>query len=152
MVDMKVTEILFHALGCTRARRRAGAASPRPLPGCYSDRLIRHACIHEDWAGFFEVVCTPSTITANFRDPPPPRNTKGPEPWLWGSGLKRITRRATVGGALAWGRGRPPPAHCQSTTRKSPTTLHIVDTPLEASRAGALLVGTPSCSSHDLMP
>jgi hypothetical protein len=32
------------------------------------------------------------------------------------------------------------------------TTLNVVDTSLKASHAGALLVRTPSCSSHDLMP
>jgi hypothetical protein len=40
-----------------------------------------YACIHESWAGFFERVCTLSATTANFRDPPPPRYAKEPEPW-----------------------------------------------------------------------
>ena len=54
---------------------------------------------------------------------------------------------------LSWGRGKPPPSHCQRTAHKPPTTLHVIDTPLEASHAGAFLVGTPSCSSHhDLTP
>jgi hypothetical protein len=35
-----------------------------------------YACILETTRGFFEGVCTPSNATANFRDPPPPRNTK----------------------------------------------------------------------------
>src|SRR5215207_6881993 len=30
-------------------------------------------------------------------------------------------RRATVSGALAWGRGKPPPESCQSTARMPPT-------------------------------
>jgi hypothetical protein len=58
-----------------------------------------HACIPETGRGFFEGACTPCNATANFRDPP--RNTREPEPCQWGSGPKRITRRATVGGALA---------------------------------------------------
>ena len=49
-------------------------------------------------AGFFAGVCAPSNATAIFRDPP---NTKEPEPWQRGSGPKRITSHATVGGALA---------------------------------------------------
>jgi hypothetical protein len=60
-----------------------------------------YACLHESWAGFFEGVCAPSNATANFHDPPPPRNTKEPEPHWQGSGPKRITSRATVSGALA---------------------------------------------------
>jgi hypothetical protein len=47
-----------------------------------------YACIPEDSGGFFERVCTPSNATVIFRDPPPPRNTKGPEPWQWDSGPK----------------------------------------------------------------
>jgi hypothetical protein len=58
-----------------------------------------YACIHETWAGFFEVVCTPSTTTANFRDPP--LSAKEPEPRLWDSGPKRVTHRSTVDSALA---------------------------------------------------
>jgi hypothetical protein len=60
-----------------------------------------YACIPENGGGFFEVVCTPSNATADFRDPPPPGNTKEPEPWQWGSGPKWIMPRVTVGGALA---------------------------------------------------
>jgi hypothetical protein len=60
-----------------------------------------YACIPEIGCGFFAVVCTLSNATAIFRDPPPPRNTKEPEPHWQGSGLKRTTLRATVGGALA---------------------------------------------------
>jgi hypothetical protein len=52
---------------------------------------------------------------------PLPRNTKEPEAHCQDSGSKRITSRATVDGALAWGRGRLPPALCQSTARKPPT-------------------------------
>jgi len=60
-----------------------------------------YACIPENGGGFFEGVCAPSNATANFRDPPPPHNTKEPEPRQWDSGPKGITRRATVDGALA---------------------------------------------------
>jgi hypothetical protein len=60
-----------------------------------------YACIRETGRGFFEVVCASSNATANFHDPPPPRNTKEPEPHCQGSGPKRITSRATVDGALA---------------------------------------------------
>jgi hypothetical protein len=35
-----------------------------------------YACIPEDGGGFFEVACTLRYTTANFHDPPPPRNTK----------------------------------------------------------------------------
>jgi len=60
-----------------------------------------YACINEIGAGFFERVCPPSSATAHLRDPLPPPNAAGPEPWRQGSGPKGITRRATVGGALA---------------------------------------------------
>jgi hypothetical protein len=60
-----------------------------------------YACIPEIGGGFFEVVCTPSTTTANFRAPPLPRNAKEPEPRQWDSGLKWIRRCAIVDGALA---------------------------------------------------
>src|SRR5215207_571981 len=59
-----------------------------------------YACIYESGRGFFEGVCTHSNATANSRDPPPPRNTKEPEPCQCGSGSKGITRCATVGGAF----------------------------------------------------
>jgi hypothetical protein len=108
-----------------------------------------YACILETGRGFFEWVCTPSSTTANLHDPPPPRNAKEPEPHGQGSGPKRITRRPTVNGDLAWGRRRLPPAHCQNTARRPPTKLDIVHTPLKASQAGALLVGTRSLGGHD---
>jgi hypothetical protein len=60
-----------------------------------------YACIRETGRGFFEEVCAPSNASANFCDPPPPRDTKEPEPWQWGSGPKRITSRATLIRALA---------------------------------------------------
>jgi hypothetical protein len=60
-----------------------------------------YACIRETGRGFFARVCTPCNATAIFRDPPPPRHTKEPESHWQGSGLKRITSRATVGGDLA---------------------------------------------------
>jgi hypothetical protein len=60
-----------------------------------------YACIHEIGARFFEGVCPSSNATANFRDPPPPRNAKEPEPHRQGSGLKRITSHPTVSGDLA---------------------------------------------------
>ena len=40
-----------------------------------------YACIPEIGRGFFAGVCTPRNATGNLRDPPPPRNTKLPEPW-----------------------------------------------------------------------
>jgi hypothetical protein len=52
-----------------------------------------YACIPEIEGGFFEGVCTPSNATAIFRDPPPPRHARGPEPRQWDSGSKWITRR-----------------------------------------------------------
>jgi len=51
-----------------------------------------YACIPENGGGFFEGACTPSNATANFCDPPPPRDTKEPEPHRQGSGPKWITR------------------------------------------------------------
>jgi hypothetical protein len=39
-----------------------------------------YACIRKIGARFFEGVCPPSSATAHLRDPPPPRNTKEPEP------------------------------------------------------------------------
>jgi hypothetical protein len=50
-----------------------------------------YACICETRRGFFEEVRAPSSATANFRDPPPPRNAIEPEPRQWDSGLKTIT-------------------------------------------------------------
>jgi len=32
-----------------------------------------YACVHETSVGFFEAVCPPSSATAKFHDPPPPR-------------------------------------------------------------------------------
>src|SRR5215217_3937516 len=43
------------------------------------------------------------------------------EPHCEGSGSERITSSATVEGDLAWGRGEPQPAQCQSTARMPPT-------------------------------
>jgi hypothetical protein len=108
-----------------------------------------YACIPGTGVGFFKGVCTLSSATANSYDPPPPRNAKEPEPHRQGSGPMWITHRATVDGALAWGRGKPPPAHCQSTAPKPPTTLNVVDTSLKASRAVALLVGSRFWCRHD---
>src|SRR5215217_9413774 len=79
-----------------------------------------YACISEIGGGFFEVVCPPSNATADSYDPPHPA-TQRPEPHCQDSGLKRVTRHSTVDGALAWGRGKPPHAHCQSTARMPPT-------------------------------
>jgi hypothetical protein len=52
-----------------------------------------YACVPETGRRFFAVVCTPSDATANFRDPPPPRNAREPELRQWDSGSKWITRR-----------------------------------------------------------
>jgi hypothetical protein len=60
-----------------------------------------YACFREIGRGFFEGVCPSSNATANFRDPPTPRNAKVPEPHWQGSGPKRIISRATVDDALA---------------------------------------------------
>src|SRR5215204_46884 len=43
-------------------------------------RQAMYACVPENGCGFFEGVCTPSNATAHSCDPPPPRNTKEPEP------------------------------------------------------------------------
>ena len=81
-----------------------------PLSNLHFSRAqAMYACIHETGARFFEGVCTPSNATAHSYDPPPPCNTKEPEPHWQGSGPKRITSRPTVSGDLTWGRGRPPP-------------------------------------------
>jgi hypothetical protein len=50
-----------------------------------------------------------------------PHPNKRPEARYWDSGPKSVTRLSSVGGALAWGRGKPSPAHCLSTARKPPT-------------------------------
>jgi hypothetical protein len=55
-----------------------------------------YACIPEIGSGFFEGVCPPTNVTANFCDPPPPHNTKDPEPHCQGSSPKRVTSRANV--------------------------------------------------------
>jgi len=60
-----------------------------------------YANIPEIGGGFFEGACAPNTTTANFRDPPPPRNAKGPEPHCQDSGPNWDTSCATVDGALA---------------------------------------------------
>ena len=79
-----------------------------------------YSCVHETGHGFFAGVCTPSNATANFRDPPHPqcKGTGAPSPGLQ---LEEDRYRATVGGALAWRRGKPQPAHCPSTARRLPT-------------------------------
>ena len=58
-----------------------------------------YACIPDIGGGFFQGVCTPSNAPVNFRDPP--LSAKELEPWQWGAGPKRITRRATVDETLA---------------------------------------------------
>jgi hypothetical protein len=58
-----------------------------------------YACICQTERGFFEGVCTPNNATAKFCDPP--LSAKEQEPHCQGSGPKRITSCATVGGALA---------------------------------------------------
>ena len=47
-----------------------------------------YACVHEIGSGFFEGVYAPSDASANFRDPPPARNAREPEPHCQGSGPK----------------------------------------------------------------
>ncbi len=77
-----------------------------------------YACKREPGRGFSEGLSTPSNATVHLHDPPPLRNAKVPELQCQGSGPKRISRRATVDGALAWGRGKPPPEQCPSTAPK----------------------------------
>ena|SRR5215211_1815936 len=48
-----------------------------------------YACVHEIGRRFFEGVCAPSNATTHSCDPPPPRNTKEPEPRQWDSGRSR---------------------------------------------------------------
>jgi|SRR5215218_1892930 hypothetical protein len=78
-----------------------------------------YACMPEIGGRFFKGVCTPSNATAYSYDPPQPP-TQRPEPHCQGSGSKWITRRSTVDGALAWGRGKPPPERCSGTAPKPP--------------------------------
>jgi hypothetical protein len=112
-----------------------------------------YACVLGTERGFFEGLCEPSNASAYSYDPPPPPNTKEPEPRQWDSGPKKITSRATVDGVLAWGRGKPQPAHCQSPLARHPrTTLHVEHPSRKASQAGAFLVRIPSLGGHDLMP
>ena len=60
-----------------------------------------YAWIPEIGSGFFEGVCTLSEQARISSDPPPPPNAKETEPHNQDSGPERITRCATVGGALA---------------------------------------------------
>src|SRR5215217_3334807 len=95
-----------------------------------------------------------SGLATSFSRPILTLQRKSTELHCQGSGPKWITSRPTVSGDLAWGRGKPPPEPCPSTSRKHnpPTTPDVVHTPLEASQAGALLVTTLSRSGHDLTP
>src|SRR5215216_6167653 len=45
----------------------------------------------------------------------------------------------------------PPSARAPLTSHPR-ATLHVVHTPLKASRTGALLVGSCPCSGHEIMP
>src|SRR5215210_1130664 len=80
-----------------------------------------YACYRGTGCGFFGGVRALATPALESSDPPPPRNTKEPEPHRQGSGPKWITRYAIADGDLVWGRGKPPLAHCPSTARKLPT-------------------------------
>jgi hypothetical protein len=100
-----------------------------------------YASTHETGRGFSRECAHPTMQ--------PPIPTARPHPQRKGAG----TSNATVSGALAWGRGIQPPAHCPSTARKPPTHhAAFVHATLKASQAGALLVGTHSRNDHDLMP
>jgi len=64
-----------------------------------------YACLRSIFAGYAHPAKQPPISE------PTTSQHEGPEPHRQGFGLKWITRRANVGGALAWGR-RKAPAHC----------------------------------------
>src|SRR5215218_2805803 len=111
-----------------------------------------YACVFESGGVFFEAVCAPSNATAHLRDPPP-SNTRNRSP---GNGAPT---RSKLLAALPWAAlylGVDVNHHPRGT--RAPlashprTALHVVDAPLEASQAGALLVRSPSRSGHEIMP
>ena len=73
-----------------------------------------YACLRSIFAG-----CAHPAVRPPISETPTSQH-KEPEPHSQGSGPKWITRRDNVGGALAWGRRKPPPAHCPSIARKPP--------------------------------
>ena len=118
------------------------------LPG----RQAMYACICETGRGFFAGVCTPSNATVIFRDPPHPAAGKNRSP------IARTPARRGSQVALPWTTlSLRVELNHHTPSARAPLACHpgtpqiVVDTPLKASQTGALLVGTPSCSSHDLM-
>src|SRR5215216_2029038 len=112
-----------------------------------------YACIPASGGGFFDAVCTLSSTTTIFHDPPLPPTQKNRSP------IPRAPARSGSLAALTWTvlylrvEVNHHPSGARAPLASHPrTTLNVVDTPLNASQAGALLVGTSSCSSHDLMP
>src|SRR5215204_236097 len=104
-----------------------------------------YACVHETGRGFFGRVCALGDQARISSDPPPPRNRKAPEPFA------RAPARRGVLAALPWTalylgvevNYHPPTARAPLASHPH-RTLHVVHTPLNASHAGALLIGTPS--------
>ena len=112
-----------------------------------------YACILETGVRFFEGVCTPSNATAHPYDPPPPATQEKRSP-IARAPAQRGSRAALTWAALQLGVDVNHHPSCARAPLAShpPTTLNVVNATLEASQAGALLVGTRLCSGHDLMP
>ena len=108
-----------------------------------------YACIYEIRGGFFSGVCTPNDATAHSYDPPPSATQRNRSP------TGRTPARRGSHATLPWTalQLRVEVNHYPSGTRAPlaghpRTALHVVDTSLQASHAGALLVGTCSLGGH----
>src|SRR5215216_5240657 len=110
-----------------------------------------YACIPKIGGAFFEGVCTPSNATAHSYDPPPPSTQEKRSP------VARAPARSGSRASLTWAaiqlgvevNHHPPTARAPLASHPR-TTLHVVDAPLEASHAGALLIGgTRPLGGHD---
>src|SRR5215208_1221357 len=109
-----------------------------------------YACIYEIRGGFFSVVCAPNDATDHSYDPPPSATQRNRSP------TGRTPARRGSHATLPWTalQLRVEVNHYPSGTRAPlaghpRTALHVVDTSLQASHAGALLVGTCSLGGHD---
>jgi hypothetical protein len=113
-----------------------------------------YACMPEIERGLFEGVCAPSNATATFRDPPhsPSQENRSP---IARTPARRGSRAALPSAVLWLGVevNHHPPTAIAPLTSHPRTTLNVVDAPLKASHAGALLIGgTCSLGGHDLTP
>src|SRR5215216_457771 len=83
---------------------------PRSSFRDFTTKKASDVCLHpRNRQGIFRGGVRTQQYNLPFLRPTPARIAKEPEPRCQGSGPKKITHHATVDGAQAWGRRRPPP-------------------------------------------